>query len=77
MEDQTLFSWNTEEDQEILMPLDLCMRIIGLEEKPKNLADQNLFRKVITDQVRRYGLYEVKKSRARLLEDWLQLQSLF
>ena len=63
---------------EVLFPLDLAVKIMGLEDRdiPESLELQNLIQEVVTDQVRRYGLHQVKKYRARLLEDWRQLQAL-
>ena len=74
MEERGLEKWGGE--REILLPLELCMKLIGLEEKPQNPADRQLFQKTVTEQAHRYGLYKVKKYRQRLLDEWELLQSL-
>lgn len=64
------------DNPEILIPLDLCMRLIGLEEKPRQPWHQILFQRTITRLVHEQGPFKVKMAMARLLEDWRQLQNL-
>jgi hypothetical protein len=65
-------------EREILIPLELCMKIIQLpqEEKPTDPADQNLFQEAVTAQVHRYGIFQVKRYRQRLLNEWRYVQTL-
>jgi hypothetical protein len=59
-----------------ILPLELCMKLIGLKEKPTDPYHQALIRDTISAAVIRYGYFGVRKYRQRYLDEWNYLQTL-
>jgi len=61
---------------EDFISLKLAAKIMGLKDVPTDPYLQHLIRETMTAMIDRYGIFTVKRYRARLLEDLRQLQSL-